>query len=174
MRVDKGPFMMTVSGRRFHFDDPDPASVVLSDVMFALEHIHRYTGHVGPYSVASHSVHVWRYALELGADEATARAALLHDAHEAYVGDVSTPLKLALGAVWHGVEARAAKAVALALGIGPHDEALVRKADRGVTHAEARAFLGDRARGWATQPWSGFNPTAIACFAATCRLVGIT
>lgn len=59
------------------------------DIAHALSLINRYTGHtIAPYSVAQHSVHVSR----LVADE-HALWGLLHDASEAYLGDVSRPLK---------------------------------------------------------------------------------
>lgn len=54
----------------------------------ALAHINRFTGHGGTYSVAQHCV------LMAGQVPAhLAFAALRHDAPEAYIGDVSAPLK---------------------------------------------------------------------------------
>lgn len=54
----------------------------------ALCHLNRFTGHVGQYSVAQHSCHVSdNMPDELKLD------GLLHDATEAYLGDVSAPLK---------------------------------------------------------------------------------
>lgn len=54
----------------------------------ALSNINRFTGHVGQYSVAQHCVYAYRMAWP-----EHKRAALLHDATEAYLGDVSSPLK---------------------------------------------------------------------------------
>jgi hypothetical protein len=62
----------------------------------ALSHINRYTGHVGRYSVAQHCVHVcdnMPAGLKLDG--------LLHDAPEAYIGDVSAPLKALLPSYQH-------------------------------------------------------------------------
>ncbi|WP_202598525.1 MULTISPECIES: hypothetical protein [unclassified Vibrio] len=60
----------------------------IESIAFALAHINRYTGHVGQYSVAQHCVMV----SEQLPDELKL-SGLLHDAPEAYIGDVSKPLK---------------------------------------------------------------------------------
>ncbi len=72
-----------------------------TDVPDALARIARFTGHIGagPYSVAQHSVHCCDVVLAETGDPLAAAYALLHDAHEAYIGDWSTPLKQAIGAV---------------------------------------------------------------------------
>lgn len=155
--MNAGPHMMTVSGRRFHFDNPDPDEIVLSDIAFALAHLNRFTGHAGTYSVATHSLNVLRCALDRGASGQEARAALMHDAHEAYVGDVSTPLKIAIGPAFAAIDRRAACAVADRFKFDP-DLEIVRRADRMVTHAEALHFIGDEAKSWATEPWREFDP----------------
>lgn len=76
------------SGTTINFLDPDPDTLLIEDIAFSLSNLCRYTGHVEFYSVAEHSLHVSdltppEYQLE----------ALLHDATEAYLGDVHTPLK---------------------------------------------------------------------------------
>lgn len=82
-------FITTYTGRRFYPLDPNPADVCIEDIAHALSMICRFNGHVRSfYSVAEHSVHVSRivppeYAL----------AGLLHDASEAYIADVSSPIK---------------------------------------------------------------------------------
>lgn len=82
-------FITTYTGRRFYPLDPQPSDVCIEDIAHALAMICRFNGHVREfYSVAEHSVHVSRivppeYAL----------AGLLHDASEAYIADVSRPVK---------------------------------------------------------------------------------
>ncbi len=65
-----------------------PFTPNIETIAFALSHINRYTGHVGQYSVAQHCVLV---AQQL--PDHLKLAGLLHDAPEAYIGDVSAPLK---------------------------------------------------------------------------------
>lgn len=84
-------WIVTATGRQVNLLDPDPESIVIEDIAAALCRLNRFTGHTTTfYSVAQHSVLVseqCRYSPLAG---------LLHDAHEAYLGDVSRPLKLAL------------------------------------------------------------------------------
>jgi len=85
-------WITTNSGKRFDFTQPFDNTFDIHDIAHALAHINRFTGHTDqPYSVAQHSVYVSnivppRYAL----------AGLMHDAAEAYLGDVSAPLKALL------------------------------------------------------------------------------
>jgi len=79
----------TVSGRLVHFLDPRPGEVIISDIAHSLAHQCRFTGHTRVhYSVAQHSCFV--------ADMAPAyykAEALMHDAAEAYLGDLASPIK---------------------------------------------------------------------------------
>jgi 5'-deoxynucleotidase YfbR-like HD superfamily hydrolase len=81
--------MQTYTGRLIdlaHFSEED---VRLPDISHALSLINRFTGHSKcPYSVAQHSVMVSRIT-----QPENALWGLLHDASEAYLGDVATPLK---------------------------------------------------------------------------------
>lgn len=92
-------WMQTGTGRAFDLMSPTADMVDLEhDVAEALAREPRFGGHVrsGPYSVAQHCV--------LGADTIiaetgsieTARAFLLHDGHESYCKDITTPLAEAL------------------------------------------------------------------------------
>ncbi len=76
---------------------PDPATLELGDVAHAMSLTCRYGGHVREfYSVAEHAVLVHDLLASLCADKALCKAALFHDAAEAYLGDVVAPLKYAL------------------------------------------------------------------------------
>jgi hypothetical protein len=68
------------------------------DVAEALARIPRFTGHVrsGPYSVAQHSILGADLLYKQHKEAALAAAFLLHDAHEAYMGDIATPVGQAL------------------------------------------------------------------------------
>lgn len=60
----------------------------IETIAHALAYINRFTGHVGQYSVAQHCVLI---AMKL--PQELKLSGLLHDAPEAYLGDVSAPLK---------------------------------------------------------------------------------
>lgn len=93
------PWIQTASGIAFDLVAPTREMVNFKvDVAEALARLPRFTGHIrsGSYSVAQHCV--------MGADAlyretgsaALAGAFLLHDAHEAYMGDIATPISAAL------------------------------------------------------------------------------
>lgn len=91
-------YILTRSGRQFSFTNPHPDMVDVEDVAHALSHINRFTGHTTyAYSVAQHCVAVSRYLELTGQPVLVQYAGLMHDAHEAYFGDISAPLKAFLG-----------------------------------------------------------------------------
>lgn len=87
--AERGVFIYTASGRRYFPTSPRPEEVFIEDIAHALSQINRYTGHTSrPISVAQHSVLCARHA-----SPECALEALLHDAAEAYLGDLSRPVK---------------------------------------------------------------------------------
>lgn len=85
----RGPYIMTSSGRRFFLLDPRPEEVNLFDISHSLSQTCRWTGHTKRFlSVAEHCLLVSYLCPTL--------SALLHDAPEAYVGDNTRPLKVAV------------------------------------------------------------------------------
>lgn len=84
--------MQTYRGHRFDYLRTTPEMVDIDDIARALSMQCRFNGHVSAfYSVAQHSVHVSEHLKHLPARGRM--QGLLHDATEAYVGDVVRPLK---------------------------------------------------------------------------------
>lgn len=101
--MNRGDWMITVSGRRLYVGDPRPEDIVIEDIAHALAKYPRFGGHTPGdeiYSVAQHSVIVsqifWSDSVTFDSEDMRirgARGALLHDAAEAYLGDVIRPVK---------------------------------------------------------------------------------
>lgn len=82
-------WILTHTGKRFDLFEPDVDMIDPRDIAHSLAHLCRFNGHTREfYSVAQHSCIV----AELVPEEHKL-AALLHDATEAYLGDMTRPLK---------------------------------------------------------------------------------
>jgi hypothetical protein len=82
-------WIQTISGKRFDLIAPCADQIDINDIAYSLGMLCRFNGHgLRYYSVAEHAVHVSR---EISPEHAL--AGLLHDASEAYIGDVPAPLK---------------------------------------------------------------------------------
>ena len=87
-----GPWSQTFTGKRWFPLAPQPSDVCIEDIAHALSMLCRFGGHTTRfYSVAQHSHWVSLYV-----PEQLALHGLLHDAAEAYVGDMVDPLKRAM------------------------------------------------------------------------------
>ena len=140
--------IQTYSGRAFRPLSPDPADVDPEDIAHALSNICRFGGHSRKFlSVAQHSCVVADAVAAAGGDAAERRWALLHDASEAYLGDLPHPLKhrTPLGAVYREAEERLMAAICERFGLSPQPPELVKRIDRAVLAAERRALM---AAGW--------------------------
>lgn len=72
---------------------PNKDLIHVEDIALGLSRMARFNGQTKfPYSVASHCVLVFLLAKEVGLDNTECLAALLHDAHEAYIGDLIRPI----------------------------------------------------------------------------------
>lgn len=83
----------TYMGHMFDIFDPDTWVFDLEDIAQALSTTCRFGGHVEFYSVAEHSIRVANWLKERGYDARTQMVGLLHDAVEAYIGDIVRPIK---------------------------------------------------------------------------------
>lgn len=92
-------WMQTLSGRRYNYDGHlSKGAVWLPDIAHSLSLINRFNGHTSrPISVAEHACAVGDMMRRACPDddrrEAWEMIGLMHDAHEAYIGDVSATLK---------------------------------------------------------------------------------
>jgi hypothetical protein len=85
------------SGRYLDLADPRPDQFTFADIAGGLSKICRFGGQIERfYSVAEHSVHCCELAERDGRCIDTQVAVLMHDAAEAFIGDVVKPLKIML------------------------------------------------------------------------------
>lgn len=157
MALAQSTDMEVASGGLLNLVEPRAEHISLADIASALSNLCRYTGHGRTfYSVAQHSVLV----ADLVAPEFRVHA-LLHDAHEAYVGDISSPMKAALSALdpnfarafWM-LEKRIIGAIYEALNLelpAPGISAIVKKADMIALATEQREIMCS-ANDWGL-PW---------------------
>lgn len=139
--------MQTNSGLMVDLSRISEEDVRLEDVAHALSQIIRFTGHANrPYTVAQHSMLV----ADLCPEEHRLWG-LLHDAAEAYVGDVSTPLKSMLPD-YREIEERVQRIIAGRFGLCWPIPQPVKDADREALMIE-RADLFDK-----HLPWPGEFP----------------
>lgn len=127
----KKSVMQTYSGKLVDLARFSHLDVRLVDIAHSLSLLNRFTGHsTSPYSVAQHSVHVSRLL-----PEDLALWGLLHDASEAYLGDVATPLKGMLPC-YQQMEELVQRAIARAFGLRWPMPGDVKVADRRALAAE--------------------------------------
>ena len=115
-----GDWFQTYSGKKFYVLDPRPEDICIEDIAHSLSMLCRFNGHCEEfYSVAQHSVFVSEIVDSMVAPAFSppeARlCALLHDAAEAYLGDMIRPLKRSLGPEFKRAEERVQTAIHQAL-----------------------------------------------------------
>ncbi len=126
----------TFSGIAFDLLNPQPEMIRIEDIVHSLALINRFNGAaIFPYSVAQHSLYVARLLpspLKLHG--------LLHDAAEAYVGDMVSPLKKIMSE-YKKVEAGISRVVADVFGLAFPEPEEVKMADLAVLSAEREQVL---------------------------------
>jgi len=129
----------TYSGRTVTPLNPDPADIDIEDIAHALSNSCRFTGHVAKfYSVAQHS-----YLCSTIVEDEYALTALLHDASEAYLSDISRPIKSQpeFGDVYKKYEARLEAAISERFGlVYPYPES-IKRADTILLRSEQRDLM---------------------------------
>lgn len=125
-----------LSGVVIDFKSPKTNMIKPADIAAALGKICRFGGQISHfYSVAQHSILV-----EHLAPHELKRAALLHDAAEAYCQDIISPLKFLLGEGYAKIEHGINKTVFEAFGEPIENLSLIKKYDFQAFQMERNAF----------------------------------
>jgi hypothetical protein len=135
-RTDPKAWMLTYTGKAYWPTDPYVDDVCIEDIAHGLSMLCRYNGAVRHfYSVAEHSYHVsYMVPPELALE------GLLHDATEAYCGDMIRPLKHAIPD-YQRIEDRNAVVIRSKFHL-PHEEsALVKAADTNILFNELSELM---------------------------------
>lgn len=142
-------WIRTYTGNYVCLAKPDPSTISIVDIAHHLACEARWAGATSRhYSVAEHSIWVARFVRELvpaeSRDIATAHA-LLHDAHEAYIKDIPTPLKAMLGDGYRKMADGLDAAIRVAVGLVAPPEVgvigAIKAADSYASWCEAKALL---------------------------------
>ena len=149
--VTKDEWILTISGRHVELTDPSPDAIDIHDIAVGLSRECRFSGQCRTfYSVAQHSVLAslivpLEYALE----------ALLHDATEAFIKDLPSPLKGMLPE-YRRIERILDRTIRRKFDLPDTMSAPVREADRVLLSTEKRDLMPHDPRPWVlldgTQP----------------------
>ena len=137
-------FIETYTGRAIDPFHPDPTQIHPDDIFHALTQINRFGGHTRtPYTVAEHSLLVMGILNVQGHDETVQLQGLMHDAAEAYMGDVPTPIKMA----WPGFVDAEDRLLSVIFGTmnipwwTDEQRQAVHEADQMALHVEAKVLM---------------------------------
>ena len=165
MTDENANWIQTAAGVAFDLEAPRAEDVRAGDLAHALAGINRFGGHlrVPHYSVAQHSILCAVLLWQRTRDRLATTAALLHDAHEAYTGDIKQPVKAylervapgAIAALEQRIDAAISAWACLELGQGAADvRRLIKTADMQLLFWERDRWMGRPAR-----PWIGEDTT---------------
>jgi uncharacterized protein len=139
-------WIQTYTGQKFDYGNIKGNKIVIEDIAHALSNISRFTGHSSDfYSVAQHSIYVSK-----NVPEEDALWGLLHDASEAYAGDVNKPLKNKLGDSYRDIEAKIHRQIAKAFKLPGSIPMSVHLADMRLLLTEKRDLFTT------TMSWDGY------------------
>ncbi|MDX0571085.1 hypothetical protein GOC91_16180 [Sinorhizobium medicae] len=143
VKIKSGPSIMLASGNWFDLLDPWNSEFTIEDIAQGLSNICRFSGQCKDfYSVAEHSMHVCDTVEEFKLE------ALLHDAAEAFVGDITRPLKQLLPQ-YKEIEANVEDAIYRRFNLDPKSRSAVKAADLRVLAAEQAQLMPTGTDFWA-------------------------
>ncbi|MFZ6755787.1 metal-dependent phosphohydrolase [Undibacterium sp. Ji50W] len=137
------PTILTSGGTYFNFTAPGESIISIDTIAHALSHICRFTGHSSQfYSVAQHCYHV-----SFVVPPHLALDGLLHDAAEAYIGDVSKPLKCLLPD-YAVIETQVEDAINKHFGLTRQNDPWIKRADLIMLATEQRDLMPTHDDNW--------------------------
>jgi uncharacterized protein len=154
-------WVQTIHGKVMDFNFPDPEQVYIEDIAHSLSRLPHFNGHLNQtITIAEHCLAV-SYMAEKEAPEGRRIEAglwgLLHDAGEAYTGDMPGPLKRLLDEyygpdnLYRRIETRINNAILIRLGMHPlniNTADLVKRVDRRVQYTEHIRLQTGEPRAW--------------------------
>lgn len=171
-------WIQTYSGRAFDLIDAVPDDIDIEDIAHALAQQVRYNGHCREfYSVGQHSVLVsleveaavlaQGHLFDKGREDVRVAAlwGLLHDAAEAYCGDLVSPIKRLLREgmddelgtmTFDWVEERVQKVICQRFGLPEEQPEIVKEYDLRLLATEKRDLFGPCSRQW-TLPYGALD-----------------
>ena len=136
-------YIETYSGKKFNFLKPNPDDIDIIDIAHSLGMQCRYTGHAKTfYSIAEHSIVVSKLCCP-----EHAFWGLMHDATEAYLTDVASPVKRHL-LNYKEIETNLMNAICLKYGLPEKMPEEVHNADMEALRSEARYLMTSRGEDW--------------------------
>lgn len=152
-------YITTYTKEHFTPLDPQSSQIHLRDIAHALSMLTRANGHFPEfYSVGQHSIQCCREAMARGYSQRIALACLLHDASEAYLSDVTRPVKKNIKE-YRRIEQRLQDAIYrkyMKSGLTEKETALVKLIDDVCLYYEFRHYMGEelqtRPQEMASQP----------------------
>ncbi|NJR80428.1 YfbR-like 5'-deoxynucleotidase [Sphingomonas corticis] len=155
IKTATGPTILLASGNYFDLLDPAASRFTVGDIAQGLAFTCRFAGQCREfYSVAEHSIHTSQIV-----PERFALAALMHDAAEAFIGDVTRPLKSLLPD-YKAIEKEIERVIFERFGLGdlPYSDE-VKTADLRMLAAEQAALMPHHDDSWACI--AGIEPAEI-------------
>lgn len=157
--VRKGDWVQTYTGKKFWPLDPRPEEIDINDIAHSLALTCRFGGHCKEfYSVAQHCIIASEYA---GKDSVLSLWLLLHDASEAYLHDITSPLKPYLPK-YKDFEARIMDTVAIAFNLpslSGEIEPKIKIVDKRLLARECELLMEEPPDEWGS--CEGFSPLPV-------------
>jgi len=160
-------FILTHLGRKMKLDKMEKEDIRIEDIAHALSMVCRFGGHCARhYSVAEHSLLVAQMV-----PEEYKLSALLHDAAEAYLGDVVSPLKrIPQMDGYRQIERELESLIEEKYSVSFAGDRGIREADLKALYIEGRSFYGEAALeewgfGQDILDWGRHSHRDILCYA---------